>query len=156
MPRVKLEVGSTWSCDNKNHPEFYWTIDHLDKTTVYLGSPCSRTAVNRRQFVRDVKEGKMWLVWPPEKHPTTFNLMMPAQVAEVAGAAANLHYESLARFLECLADRLDNDSNADDKRGRRKLAKALFHASLGVREASHCILVASRIKPKKEKRRGKT
>jgi hypothetical protein len=155
VPRVKLEVGSVWSCDDKNRPEFHWTVDRLDKTTVYMGSPRARTEVNRHQFMQDVKEGKMWQVAPSEKRPTTFNLMIPAQVAEVAEAAACLHYESLAIFLERLADRLDDDSNADNERGRLKLSKKLFEASLSIRDASAHISVASRIKPKKGKHRGK-
>jgi hypothetical protein len=152
---MNIEVGSTWSHELSDG---VWEVLRVFRGTIDLKKRGSSigTSYYRSDFLEEIKKERWWLVDMPAKHPREFRFGIGTmEVSDVAEAATCLHYEALAGFLEHLADRLDNDSNADDERGRHKLAKALFHASLGVREASHCILVASRIKPKKEKRRGK-
>jgi hypothetical protein len=49
----------------------------------------------------------------------------PGTLEELAGEVADLRYDALAAFLQALAARLTADANADEKRGRPRLATVL-------------------------------
>lgn len=55
---------------------------------------------------------------------------------ELAGDMTHLEYDSLAKLLGLVADNLATDSEADNGRGRTKLADCLAQASTNVRAAA--------------------
>lgn len=55
------------------------------------------------------------------------------QLAEDIG---DLHYDALQWFMLDLAVKLQKDAEADKKRGRKKLSKSLYNASLKVSAAA--------------------
>ncbi len=61
---------------------------------------------------------------------------------ELAKEIGDLYYDSLEEFLVELARKIKSDAKADEARGRKKLAKALFDASLHIQEASQSIAKA--------------
>ncbi|GAB4192171.1 MAG: hypothetical protein Fur006_36250 [Coleofasciculaceae cyanobacterium] len=46
-------------------------------------------------------------------------------LVELAEDLGNLRYDALAQFLSTLSAKIEQDSNNDEQRGRRKLATAL-------------------------------
>ena len=56
------------------------------------------------------------------------------QLAEMIG---DLHYETLAEFLNALAEKLHNDYVKDDEAGRTELAKCLLWTYYGIHKASY-------------------
>lgn len=58
------------------------------------------------------------------KHPTKIE-KYDGSLEELAEDIGNLRYDALAEFLSALSYKLKRDSNADEKRGREKLAQGL-------------------------------
>ena len=71
---------------------------------------------------------------------------------ELAKEIGDLYYDNLSEFLEALADKLEKDSLADNKRGRKKLATSLMNASINIRQSVEDIDYAWKVsKPEVEK-----
>ncbi len=68
------------------------------------------------------------------KHKDWLNLEVSRD--ELVTQLGDLKYDALAIFLEMLSKKLKNDSEADDGRGRQKLAGHLDMASRHIFEAS--------------------
>jgi len=69
------------------------------------------------------------------KHTQTIK-SCPIDNATLAKEVGDLYYDSLALFLAELAKKLKSDADADSKRGRKKLANALYQASKDIESAS--------------------
>jgi ADP-heptose:LPS heptosyltransferase len=63
------------------------------------------------------------------KHKTKVGIRSLKKLAEDIG---NLRYDALAEFFRHLKNKLLNDSEADLSRGRKKLARHLFDASMNM------------------------
>ena len=64
---------------------------------------------------------------------------------ELAEEIGNLRYDALNLFLEQLARKLQKDSQADAKRGRKQLAQALQQTAQKLDEARSAVREAWRI-----------
>ena len=58
---------------------------------------------------------------------------------ELATQVGDLFYDSMAEFLNQLADKIQLDGEADFNRGRKKLANELFESSQHLRSAANNI-----------------
>jgi len=76
-----------------------------------------------------------------EKHPKQIE-KYSGSLKELAEDIGNLHYESLAEFLNHLSTKLDNDSDKDMSAGRIKLSDTLVEAEYYVRHAADQISIA--------------
>jgi hypothetical protein len=66
-------------------------------------------------------------------------------LSEVVIDIKNLRYDHLYFFLNCLSYNIENDSEEDYKRNRKKLAKQLLKASKNIYKASKNIKEAWKI-----------
>lgn len=58
---------------------------------------------------------------------------------ELVEEIGNLKYDSLANFLDLLADKIHRDGKKDKERNRVKLANNLFHSAERIRESKEFI-----------------
>jgi monomeric isocitrate dehydrogenase len=70
---------------------------------------------------------------------------LPGTLGELAEELGNLRYDALAEFLNLLATKLDGDATQYEKRGCKRLAKALRDAATGANEAATAIQRAWKI-----------
>lgn len=70
-----------------------------------------------------------------EKHPKQIE-KYSGSLKELAEEIGNLHYESLAEFLQLLSSKLDRDADNDAIAGRFKLANELSEAKCYIKDAS--------------------
>jgi hypothetical protein len=68
------------------------------------------------------------------KHPDRVE-KYPGSLKEMARDATNMRYDSLAEFVDYMADYLKQDSDADSERGRKKLESKIKKAVNSLHEA---------------------
>lgn len=68
-----------------------------------------------------------------------------ADMKVLAEMVGDLHYETLAIFLNCLSGKIQGDASKDNKEGRVKLAKKLWKAKDDIQEAFFSIYEAWKI-----------